>query len=89
MLHTLQWLYTYVSSYVPNVSSVLDICCKYFHLDVAKVDMDIVYIYMHILQAYFSSGFRCFKHLLQVFHLDVVYVCNGFQVFLRCFCKCF
>ena len=26
---------------------------------------------------------------LQVFHLNVVYVCNGFQMFLRCFHKCF
>jgi hypothetical protein len=31
----------------------------------------------------------CFTHMLQIFYLDVVYVCNGFQVFSRCFCKCF
>jgi hypothetical protein len=27
--------------------------------------------------------------MLQVFYLDVVYVVHGFQVFFRCFCKCF
>jgi hypothetical protein len=40
--------------------------------------------------------FMCFIRMLQVFHLDVAYVCNDFQVFPRCFasvsdvcCKCF
>ena len=28
--------------------------------------------------------FRCLIRLLQVFHLDVEYVCNSFQVFFRC-----
>jgi hypothetical protein len=65
--------------YVPSFSSLSDVCCKYFHLDVAKVDLDVAYTCM--LQMYFSSGFRCFKHLLEVFYLDVAYVCNGFQVF--------
>jgi hypothetical protein len=27
--------------------------------------------------------------MLQVFYLDVASVCNGFQEFFRCFCKCF
>jgi hypothetical protein len=31
-------------------------------------------IYMHVLSV-----------CLQVFHLDVAYVCNGFQMFFRCF----
>jgi hypothetical protein len=58
--------------YVLNVSSS-DVCCKYFYLDVAKVDLDVAYTSM--LQVYFSNGLRCFIHLLQAFHLDV---CNGF-----------
>ena len=40
--------------------------------------------------------FKCFICLLQLFHLDIIYVCNGFQLFFRCFasvsdvcCKCF
>jgi hypothetical protein len=78
MLHMLQWLCTYVS----NVSYVLEVCCKCFYLNVAKVDLNVAYTYM--LQVY-----RCFIRLLQVFHLDVAYVCNDFQVFFRCFCKCF
>jgi hypothetical protein len=31
----------------------------------------------------------CFAHTLQVFYLDVAYVCNGFQMFLSVFCKYF
>jgi hypothetical protein len=31
----LLWLYTHVSS----VLSVLDVCCKVFHLDILKVDL--------------------------------------------------
>jgi hypothetical protein len=30
-----------------------------------------------------------FTHMLQVFYLNVPYVCNDFQVFLHYFCKCF
>jgi hypothetical protein len=36
--------------------------------------------------------FKCFSYfirMLQVFYLDVTYVCNDFQAFFRCFCKCF
>jgi len=33
VLHILLWLYAHVSS----VSSVLDVCCKCFHLDISKV----------------------------------------------------
>jgi hypothetical protein len=69
--------------HVPNVSFVADVCCKYFHLDFAKVDLDVAYTCM--LQALFSSVFRCLIRLLQVFHLNVVYVCNVFQVFLGVF----
>jgi hypothetical protein len=32
--------------------------------------------------------FRCFIRMLQVFHLDVAYICNSCQVFFTCFCKC-
>jgi hypothetical protein len=42
----MQWMCMYVS----NVSSVPDICCKCFHLDVAKIDLDVVYTCM--LQEY-------------------------------------
>jgi hypothetical protein len=71
----------------PNVSSVLDECCKYFYLIVAKVDLDGSYTCM--LQAYVLSIFKCFIHMFAsissryclCFHLDVVYVCNGFQMF--------
>jgi hypothetical protein len=31
----------------------------------------------------------CFTHMLQVFHLDVVYVCTGYTRVLDVCCKCF
>jgi hypothetical protein len=49
--------------YVPNVLCVLDICYK-SRLDVA---------YTRMLQ---SVCFKCFIRMLQVFYLDVAYICN-------------
>jgi hypothetical protein len=72
--------------YVLNVSFVSDVCSKCFYLDVAKVDLNVAYICM--LQAYIFKYFRC-SHILQLFYLNVAYVCNGFQVFFQVFCKCF
>jgi hypothetical protein len=42
--------------YVTNVSFVLDVCCKCFYLDIAKVDLDVAYTFM--LQAIY---FKCFS----------------------------
>jgi hypothetical protein len=42
-----------------------------------------------MLQVGLSGCCICFTHMLQAFYLDVVYVCNDFQVFLGIFCKCF
>jgi hypothetical protein len=33
--------------------------------------------------------FEVVSGVLQVFHMSVACVCNGFQVFFMCFCKCF
>ena len=76
-----------------------------FQMDVVKVDRDVSYVAMVVLvccnnnvSSVFSEVFcECvyvdvayvFTHMLQVFYLDVVYVLHGFQVFFRCFCKCF
>jgi hypothetical protein len=30
-----------------------------------------------------------FHTYVEVFYLDITYVCNGFQMFFKCFCKCF
>ena len=38
---------------------------------------------------YVSNIFRCFILCLQVFHLDVTYIFNGFQTFFRRFRKYF
>jgi hypothetical protein len=55
-----------------------------FYPDVAKVDLDVVYICM--LQAYISSVFECSIHM---FASVSAYVRNGFQMFFRRFRKCF
>jgi hypothetical protein len=80
MLHDYKRIF---QMYVPDVSYVSYVCCKYFHLDVTKVDLDIAYTCM--LQAYFSNGFRCFASVLSGCSIYL----QWFQVFFRCFCKCF
>jgi hypothetical protein len=42
-----------------------------------------------ILQVCLSGCCKYFTHMLQVFYLDAVYVCNVFQVFFRCFIQMF
>jgi hypothetical protein len=89
--------------YILNVSNILEVCCKCFHMEVAKVDQDVAYIaiVVHVcckrlsqcficffrstLQVCLSGCYICFTYMLQVFYLDVAYVCNGFQVFLGVF----
>jgi hypothetical protein len=38
-----------------------------------------------MLQACLSRCCICFTYILQVFYLDVTYVCNDFQLFLQVF----
>ena len=52
-----------------------------FHLDVAKVDLDVAYTCM--LQVNVSSVSGVSYVCCKCFHLDVAYVSNGFQVFLQ------
>ena len=74
---------------VAYVAMVAHVCCKHlfpmFHL-----------LFRLMLQVCLSRYGICFKHMLQVFYLDVGYICNGFPVFLSVFasvfdicCKCF
>jgi hypothetical protein len=72
MLHMLQCLYMYVSSVCTKCCKCSSGCCK---------SRSGCCIYIHVA----SACFKCFIRMLQVFHLDVVYVCNDFQVFYRCF----
>jgi hypothetical protein len=76
-----------------------------FQIDVVKVDQDIAMIYILMLQAFVPSVLSvfsdvcckyvlfgcciCFTYMLQVFYLDVAFVCNGFKCFFNCLCKCF
>jgi hypothetical protein len=73
--------------YVPNVSSVPDECCKCFCLNDAKVDLHVPYTCL--LQAYVSSVFRCFIHMLaSVLSGCCIYLhwfLNVFQAFSQVF----
>jgi hypothetical protein len=73
-----------------------------FYLDVAKVDLVLhvasilsgCYIcctgYTRMLQVYVFKCFNCFKHMLQVFYLDVAFVVVAIHVYVVSVCfKCF
>jgi hypothetical protein len=72
--------------YVPNVSFVSDVCCKYFHLSVAKVDLEVA-IHASCKGIFLSiSGVsyvccKCFIWMLHMFR--IVFKC--FQEFLQVF----
>ena len=67
--------------YVPNVSSVSDVYCKCFYLDVAKVYLDVAYTCM--LQEYVPNVSSVFFDVCcKCVYLDVAYVSH------IC-CKCF
>jgi hypothetical protein len=51
--------------YVLNVSSVLNLCCKCFHLDVTKVDLDVVFTCM--FQLFHTSVASVFIWMLYMF----------------------
>jgi hypothetical protein len=71
-----------LQAYISSVSGISDVCFRHVSSvssGVTKVDLDVAYTCM--LQAYV---FKYFIRMLQVFYLDVAYVCNGFQAFFRC-----
>jgi hypothetical protein len=85
-----------LQAYVLTVSNVSEVCCKCFQMNVAKVDGVLQWLYTYVASVRFQSFicvFRrmsqvclsgcciCFTHILQVFYLNVAYVCNGFQTF--------
>jgi len=53
-------------AYVSSVSDVLDFMLQAFHLNVAKVDLDVIYAAIAI--------HACFNRMFQVFHLFHIYV---------------
>jgi hypothetical protein len=54
-----------------------------FRIDVAKVDQKVTYVAMvvHVCCKCLSRCCICFTHMLQIFYLDVAYVCNCFRCF--------
>jgi hypothetical protein len=67
MLHTLLWLACFKRMF-QVFHMFADSCCNCFHLDVAKVDLDVAYVAMAI-HAYF-------KHMFQVFHMFQTYIAS-------------
>jgi hypothetical protein len=66
--------------YVPNILSVPDECFKCF--------VWMLHIHAcckHMFQVFLGVSYVC----LQVFYLDVVYVCNDFQMFFLTFSQVF
>jgi hypothetical protein len=63
-------------------------CCKCLSLK-----FHLFFFSICMLQVGLSGCCVCFTHMLQAFYLDIVYVCNDFQVFLGIFAsvskKCF
>jgi hypothetical protein len=62
---------------VAYVVMVIHICCKRMSL-----------MFHQFFQTYVASVFISMLHMFSqtcVFYLDIVYVCNGFQVFLQVF----
>jgi hypothetical protein len=60
--------------YVLNVFSISDVCGNVFYLNVAKVDLDVAYIYMQVLQVF---SYVCCRVSSRCF----AYVCNGYTCF--------
>jgi hypothetical protein len=66
--------------------------CRVFHLDVAKVDQNVIYCsgYTRMFQVYVPNVSSRFPDVyLQVFYLDVANVFHTCEVFSAIFCKCF
>jgi hypothetical protein len=59
MLYMLFWLYTHVSSVYFKCLRCSKLMLQVFHLDVAKVDLNIAYIAIAI-HACFKHCFKCF-----------------------------
>jgi hypothetical protein len=70
---------TKVDRDVAYVAMGVHVCCK-------RLSPMFSCFYRCMLQVCLSGGCICYTHMLQVFYLNVTYVCNEFSSF---FCKCF
>jgi hypothetical protein len=57
-----------LQAYVSSISGVTDVLFQVFHLDIAKVDLDVAYVAM--------TKYACCKLMFQVFHVLQTYVAN-------------
>jgi hypothetical protein len=79
----LQWLYTYISSAYSKCFICFRRMLQVYHLDVAKVDLNVTYIYA--IQVFSYICCKCF-------HLHVAMFAMATHVFFKfsiVFCKCF
>jgi hypothetical protein len=79
--------HTYIASVVSVCFIYIYACCKrmfqvfrVFHTYVASVSSKccICLQWLHTCFQIFSGVCKCFRHMLQVFHLNIAYVCNGY-----------
>jgi hypothetical protein len=69
-------IYTYVSSICFECSKYFRLMLQVFHLNVAKVDLDVAYVVMAI-HACFKRMFQVFisfRRMLRIFYMDVLKV---------------
>jgi hypothetical protein len=71
-------------AYVSSVSEVCCICCNSCTCMWQTSVPNVSSVFRRMLQVCLSKCCICFTHRLEVFYVDVAYVCNGFHVFFFC-----
>jgi hypothetical protein len=70
----------------PYVSCIFRCMLHMFHLNIVKINL-VLYILQWLYTCVVSicfKGFSCFKHMLQVFHLDVAYIAVAIHICCNC-----
>ena len=104
MLHMLEVFQRHVASFVQNVFSVPNVCCKRFDLDVAYVShicSNSMFKMFHLFQPYIAASVFmlqvasvlsgcciCFTHMLQVYVLNISCVFRRMLHSSVSCCKC-
>jgi hypothetical protein len=82
----LKWLYMYVSSVCSKCFICFRCMLQVFHLEVAKVDLDVACIYMQMFHVFSYLCCKCFIWMFAYIRNDYTHV---FKYFFGVFCKCF
>jgi hypothetical protein len=68
-----------VDQNVSYIAMIAHVCCKRDVPNISSVFLDVCYKCVYLDVAY------VFTHFCNLFYLNVVYICNGFQVFFQMF----